>query len=244
VLGLARCGTGVAQAVRGSDNKVLVNGHELPLRTVLGIGCTENGRRVWVTGSDGEQVRLVSVFNGQVKAQMRRPADAATIAGSRAYYVHGGDLVRIVPLAGGRLRSARAEFASISGNGDRVAGRLRDGRSAVLNVRTGKLVTRRGGGRLTWLDDSRLLGLDAVYDTRLRRLRAVTTRGTLVGVVDGAAFFADGKMLFRLAPGAKRAVRFAELPGRVTSVVAAPTSRALKAAWHSCEQSAKFPLTS
>ena len=72
----------------------------------------------------------------------------------------------------------------------------------------------------------------------------MTTRGTLVGVVEGAAFFADGKVLYRLAPGAKRAVRFAELPGRATSVVAAPAPRALKAAWHSCEESANSPLTS
>ena len=244
VLGLARCGRGVVEAVRGSDGKVLVNGNELPLRTVLGISCTGNGARVWVTGSDGEQVQLVSVSNGKVDTRMRRPAAAASIAGSRAYYVHGRDLVRIVPQGGGRLRSARAGFTSISGNGDRVAGRLRDGRSAQLNVRTGKLVTRRDGGRLTWLDDSRLLGSDAVYDSGLRRLRAVTTRGTLVGVVEGAAFFADGKVLYRLAPGAKRAVRFAVLPGRATSVVAAPTPRALNVAWHSCEESANSPLTS
>ncbi|MDA0172820.1 hypothetical protein OJ998_27205 [Solirubrobacter taibaiensis] len=247
VLAQGRCtsGGGVTEAVRDADGKILVGSTEVPVRDVLAVGCTENGRRQWAIGRSGADTVLLTVRNGQVEERMRRRADAATIAGSRAYFVHGGDLVRIVPLTGGKLRAARIEgkFASIAGNGDRVAGHLRDGRSAVLNVRTGKLVTGPKEGRLTWLDDNRLLGSGAVYDARLRKLRDVTTRGTLVGAVAGAAFFADGEVLYRLAPGARRAVRFAELPGRVTSVDAAPTSRALKSAWHSCDESAKTPLT-
>jgi hypothetical protein len=247
VLARGRCtsGGGVATAVRDEDGRILVGSTAVPVRDVLAVGCTENGRRYWAVGRSGADTVLLTVRNGQVDERMRRRADTATIVGARAYFTHGS-LVRIVPLTGGKLRSARIDgrFASISGNGDRVAGRLRDGRSAVLNVRTGKLITRPAGGGLTWLDDNRLLGSDAVYDARLRKLRRVATRGTLVGAADGAAFYAKGKVLYRLAPGAKRAVRFAELPGRVTSVSAAPSSRALSATWHSCEESANSPLTS
>jgi hypothetical protein len=239
VLAQGSCG----RAVRGPDDEVRLDDTELPLRDVAAVGCTDNGRRAWAVGSDGTQVRLVTVRNGQVQERMRRPADVATIAGARAYFGQA-DRVRIVPLNGGRARSARIEgrFASLSGNGDRVAGRLRDGRSAVLDVRTGKLVTRQAGN-LVWLREDRLLGADGIYDAGLRRLRAVSTRGTLVGVAGGAAFFADGSQLLRLSRAARRAARFAELPGRATSIIAVSRARASATLWHSCEESAKDPLT-
>ncbi|MBE2317231.1 hypothetical protein DVA67_014715 [Solirubrobacter sp. CPCC 204708] len=253
VLAQSRCATdGVVQALRGADGRVRLartsaggfsGSTAVPVRDAVAVGCTGQGDRLWAVGRrDGEMV-LLSVRHGRVRERMHRRADAAAIVGSRAYFAHGR-LVRIVPLTGGRLRSARirGEFTSISGYGHRVAGRLRDGRSAVLDVRSGKLVTG-AGGRLTWLDDDRLLGADGVYDTRLRRLRAVSTRGALVGVDDGAAFFSDGDVLYRLAPGARRATRFAQLPGSVTSVVTAPRAFASRASWHSCEESAKQPLT-
>lgn len=246
-LAMARCGDGVTRVVRTGEGTVRVHSVEVALRDVSGVACTENGRRGWVVGRDGAQTQLITVFNGAAEVRMRRAADASAIAGSRAYFAHGS-LVRIVPLIDGRIRSARVPggFTSIAGNGDRVAGRLEDGRTAVLNVRTGKLVTGAKGGRLVWLGDDRLLDPErrTVLDTRLRVVRTFSgTRGTFVGTVNGATFFADGRTLYRAARGAKRVVKLGELPGRVTAVVAAPSSRTLKGNWHSCNESANSLLT-
>ena len=112
VLAQGRCtsGGGVVEAVRDADGKIRVGSTEVPVRDVLAVGCTENGRRYWAVGRSGADTVLLTVRNGQVEERMRRRADAAAIAGSRAYFVHGGDSGADRPArsAGGCARRARA----------------------------------------------------------------------------------------------------------------------------------------
>ena len=111
-LAVARCGGGVVHATRGPDGKVRVfsrslprleiaSPQEVPVREVLALGCV--GRTIWVAG----RAELVSVRAGERPrvAMRRRPAGAAAIAGSRAYFAHG-DLLRVDP-AHGPAQSAR-----------------------------------------------------------------------------------------------------------------------------------------
>ena len=68
-----RCtsGGGVAEAVRDADGKIRVGSTEVPVRDVLAVGCTENGRRYWAVGRSGADTVLLTVRNGQVEERMR-----------------------------------------------------------------------------------------------------------------------------------------------------------------------------
>jgi hypothetical protein len=230
-LAVARCGGDVVQAAR-SGGKVRVftrflprlNGalpQEVPVREVLALGCV--GRVTWIAGRD----ELVSLRPGEPpRVELRRRTSAAAIVGSRAYLAHG-DRLRAVNLTGA-MRTTRYDgaFTQLSVHGNRVAGRLRDGRAAVLNLTSGRLVAGRRGP-LAWLGRDRLLNAGAVLDTRLRLVRRVQTRGDLLTVEDGAAYFADGAVIRQLAAGARRAETFARLPGNVIGLTAVqPTAAA------------------
>ena len=164
-LAVAGCGDGVVQAMR-RDGKVHVFTRaarglvasvtsEVPVREVLALGCV--GDTTWVVGRD----ELVSVRPGEpARIRMdRRPATAAAIVGSRAYIAHG-DLLRVYPLKGsGSLRATRYDgvFVQLSVRGNRVAGRLRDGRGAVLDLASGHQRTAAISGSLAWLSGNRLV---------------------------------------------------------------------------------------
>ena len=154
----------------------------------------------------------------------RRPATAAAIVGSRAYIAHG-DLLRVYPLKGsGSLRATRydGEFVQLSVRGNRVAGRLRDGRGAVLDLASGRQRTAAISGSLAWLSGNRLVDSGAVRDARLRgraaghhqrrrcspSRRARRTSATATSSADWR-------------PGARRAASFAHLPGHVVAMTPA-----------------------
>ncbi len=155
-LAVARCASGVIQAARGDDGKVRrvlaqaspadgVGAVVLPLRDVSALGCTEGGRALWAIGDDRGQQLLLEIRDGKVRPYMRRAATAVAIVGSHAYYAHPGGLFRVLPLTGGRgLHAFRhdGEFAQFSVSGNRIVGRLRDGRGAVLSLGSGRLVHR------------------------------------------------------------------------------------------------------
>ncbi len=231
-LAVGRCGSSaVVQAVR-SGGKVRVFTRStrglvasvtsaVPVRDVLALGCV--GNTIWVAGRD----ELVSVRHGEPpRVALRRRANAAAIVGSRAFLAHG-DRLRVVALRGTvRTTPYTGRFTQLSVLGNRVAGRLRDGRAAILSLASGRLVAG-GSGSLAWLSRDRLLSGNAVLDTRLRTVRRVETSGELLAVEDGAAFFGHGSVLRRLSPGARRAQTFARLPGVVVAVTAArATARA------------------
>ena len=246
-LALAACGSGVVQAVRAGDGRVRLGTQQLPqllgagateigLDDVFAVGCT--GRTLWAAGPGG----LVSVRDGVARRVLRRPASAAAIVRGTAYLASEG-VVRAVRLSDRRTRTVRhaGRFATLSARGNRVAGRLRDGRAAVLDLRSGRL--RKGGASdAVWLGGDRLLAGRSIVDARLRVVHRLTgPLGRVVGVEGGVAYLADGRVLRRLESGAKRARAFATLPGEIVALTR--SSGTARASWHSRCQSAKNPLT-
>jgi hypothetical protein len=165
--------------------------------------------------------------------------------GERAFVASAGR-VDVVTLATGAVRTVAhpGRLVQLSASGERVAGRLDDGRSGVLDLATGELRTGDRVDGLVWLSRDTLLdaGNSTVLDARLGVARRLSGKlGRVVGVQAGSAYLASGTTLRRLGPGAKRAAVFAELPGKVVGLTSVtPTARL---SWHSCEKSAKKPLT-
>ena len=115
-------------------------------------------------------------------------------------------------------------FTQLSVRGDRVAGRLRDGRAAILNLASGRFVA---GRRARWPGSAPTACSTSampVLDSRLRVVRRVQTSGALLTVAGGAAYFGDGETIRRLRPGASRATSFAKLPGNVIGMAPAKAS--------------------
>jgi len=227
----ASCGGRVVAAAkryvysRGLPNLDAFGAVQVPLRDVLALGCS--GRTIWAAGSDG----LVSIRGTDVRVLRRFKASAVAIDGARAYAATPG-AVKVVTLTTNHLKTVRhhGQFAQLSVSGGRVAGRLKAGGGAILSG-----ASSRAAGPLTWLDRSHLLdgrrGL--VLDARLRPVRRVNVKGTVLAVEGGAAYVGDGNIVRRLPRGGKRATEFARLPGKVLALTPAPATAA--AAWHSCE---------
>lgn len=250
-LALARCGANAIQALRGTDGRVRVSARvaprlgaagavEVPLKDVSALDCTGNTQ--WAIGTDGT---LVSIRSGEARVESRRAGGAVAIAGAKAYFARRGR-VDVMTLRTGRVRTVRhaGQFTQLSVQGERVAGRLRDGRGAVLALASGRLRTGGTVDGLAWLGRDRLLdaGNGTVLSGRLEVARRLSGRvGRLVGTDGATAYLADGEFLRRLRPGAGRAEAFAEAPGPVVGIV--PVQTKATAAWHSCEKSAKHPLT-
>lgn len=256
-LALAPCGSGIVQAVRGADGALAVQARQLPqlaltsvqalppaLRSVTVLGCSADGRSQWVGGSVGERKTAVyQLRGGKARRLMRLRDDPVAIVGSRAYVGLNGR-VGIYSLTRKTWREVDHDgrFEQLAVDGDRVAGRLSDGRAAVLDVSSRRLRTGPRVDALVWLGPSSLL--DAANATVLTarltgRRRLAGPVGRVVGVHDETAYLASGKVLRRLRPGAARTQVFAELPGPVVGI--AQVRPRATAAWHSCEESAKTP---
>jgi hypothetical protein len=257
---LARCGADtVATAFAPARGTVRVSiralpdmigtgsASELSLTSVSALSCDSRARRFWLAGERaGRTVVLAIQRRRSSRRLLSAPAGAAvTFSGGRAYVASAGR-VDIVTLADGTLRRVRhaGEFTQLSVASGRLAGRLRGGGSAILDLSSGRLRTGPRVDGLVWLSRKRLLdaGNGTVRDSRLRVVRRLSgPLGRVVGVDGGVAFLATGNSLRRLVPGAERTEPFAELPGKVVDM--ATTAAAASAAWHSCEKSAKKPLT-
>jgi hypothetical protein len=215
----------------------------LPFRDVLALGCVDGGRRLWAAGHSGDTVTLISIRGTDVDNPVSTRG-AVAFSGSHAYLAWDGR-IRIYSLVDASWSTVRhaGRFEQLSVRGRRIVGRLTDGRGAVLSLATGRLRTGVHTGTLTWLKSNRVLDAAGgmVYDAKLRPVRGVSVSGELLAVEDGAAYFGDGAIVRRLAPGASRVTSFARLPGRVVALTSVRATAG--AAWHSCPKSAKLPLT-
>jgi hypothetical protein len=205
---------------------------------VQALAC--KGRAIWAAGAGG----LVKIAQGKPELVRRiSGVGAATFTSARAYLATPGAL-HVITLATGRERIFRhsGEFATLSVNRGRVAGRLLGGGAATLI--DGRMRLNRKAEGATWLTRDRLIDTygGRLLDTLLRPVREIErVPGTVVAVAGGAAFVAEGDVVRRIAAGARRAKVFARLPGKVVGLTAVAPNAA--AAWHSCEESAKAPLT-
>jgi hypothetical protein len=248
-MAVARCGASIVTASRSTQDGPQVRFRRVPeleditsvtvpLRNVLALSC--NGSTIWAAGAGG----LVKIVRGKA-ALVRRitKVGAATFTSARAHLAGPGGL-HVVTLATGRERIFHhyGEFSTLSVNRGRVAGRLLGG--GVATLIDGRLRLSRKADGATWLTRDRLIDTERgqLLDTLLRPVRRISRiPGTVVAVEDGAAYVAEGNVVRRLVRGATRARVFARLPGRVVALTSvAPTAAA---SWHSCEESAKDPLT-
>ena len=251
-LALTRCGTGSAMAVRRPNGTLgLVRDDadrstSIPLTDVAALHCSAAGGRIWAAGERDGRTTVVSVAGTAVTTVHTGSArTAVTFAGGRAYLASARRLT-IVTLTTRAVRTVRhpGRFEQLSVSSGRVAGRLANGRGARLDLASGRL---RTGGRvdgLVWLSRTTLLdaGNGTVLDSRLAVERRLNGKlGRVVGVEEGSAYLASGRTLLRLMPGAARATVFAELSGRVVGLTT--VTPAARLSWHSCEKSAKKPLT-
>ncbi|HEX7166028.1 MAG TPA: hypothetical protein VF230_03510 [Acidimicrobiales bacterium] len=255
---LASCGrSATATAFAGSSGRVRVSIRALPdmigagsesrlaLSRVSALSCDASARRFWIAGEQGGRTVVIAVERRRSSLRLHSaPAGAAvSFSGGRAYVASAGR-VDVVTLSSGKVRSVRhgGAFRSLSVASGRIAGRLRSGRAAILDLASGRLRTGRRVDGLVWLSRTSLLdaGNGAVLDPRLKLVRRLSgTVGRVVGVRNGSAYLASGALVRRLKPGATRAEVFAELPGKVVALtLVAPTA---SVAWHSCQKSANSP---
>jgi hypothetical protein len=257
---VAACGKVALVAARRPDGELIVSERTLPglmqsgytrrglgLSDVSALHCADDGRRLWAAGPQGANTVLVALDSpGPVRRLLTAPAGSAVTFDATHAYVALRGRVRIVTLADGSVRTVRhaGAFAQIAVDRGRVAGRLRDGRAGLLDLRSGRLRTGPRAGGLVWVGHRALLDArnGTVLDTRLGVARRLAGRLGRVVAVDGAtAYLASGQLVRRLRPGARRAEAFARLSGDVVGIV--PAAAQASAAWHSCEKSAKKPLT-
>ncbi|WP_028062856.1 hypothetical protein [Solirubrobacter soli] len=246
-MAIARCGSLVVTAARDtaglhvvtqSARLDLVSSVDVPLRNVQALSC--RGRTIWAAGAGG----LVKIARGKAELVRRiTEVGTATFTSVRAYLATSGGL-HVITLSTGREQTFHhyGEFVTLSVNRGRVAGRLLGGGAATLVDGRMRLARRAEGA--TWVDRDHLVDTrrGEILDTLLRPVRKIAPiPGDLVAVEGGAAYVADGNIVRRLAPGARSAKVFAKLPGKVVGLTAVAPKAA--AAWHSCEQSAKPPLT-
>jgi len=196
---------------------------ELPVSELSALTCSED--RVWAAGIRNERPVILSVGRTRREiAVIHRAPRGAVVAfsGPRAYVASRGR-VAIVTLATGTVRTVRhrGSFEQLSVLGGRVAGRLADGRAGRLDLTTGRLRTGARVDGLVWLSRTTLLDATngVVRDSRLKvERRLIGELGQVVGVRDGTAYLASGRVVRRLEPGAKRVKRFAALPGKVVAL--------------------------
>lgn len=195
---------------------------------------------IYAAGAGG----LVKIVRGKPALVRRIPkVGAATFTSGRAYLAGPGGL-HVITLATGRERIFHhyGEFSTLSVDRGRVAGRLLGGGAATQIDGRMRLARKVGGA--TWLTRDRLIDIarGQILDSLLRPVRKIEPiPGTVVAVEDGAAYVAEGNIVRRLARGATRATVFARLPGNVVGLTS--VRPVATAAWHSCEESAKLPLT-